>query len=128
MLSEKATDSNAVTYTEPRSDANDETKDIDNLAIVCDKSISSNGGMNAEKDVDAIKGKKSSKKKSVRCEVCRKKIGMLVFRCKCSSELTFCSSHVQPESHNCLFDHKSDALERLSSTLTKVVADKIIRI
>jgi len=128
MLSEKATDSNSLTETEPRGDANDETKDIDNITIVYDKSISSNGDMNGEKDVDAIKGKKSSKKKSVRCEVCRKKIGMLVFRCKCSSELTFCSSHVQPESHNCLFDHKSDALERLSSTLTKVVADKIIRI
>jgi hypothetical protein len=135
MLSEKATDSNAVTdsnllvdsnsltETEPRSDANDETKDIDTIPTVCDNSIS-NGG----KDVDVIKGKKSAKKKSVRCEVCRKKIGMLVFKCKCSSELTFCSSHVQPESHECLFDHKSDAIERLSSTLTKVVGDKIIRI
>ena len=74
------------------------------------------------------KEKKNHKKRSVRCEVCRKKIGLLVFRCKCSSELTFCSSHVQPEYHHCTFDHKSDALERLSSTLTKVVADKIIRI
>ena len=123
MLSEKATDSNAVTYTEPRSDV-----DVDTISTVCDTSISSNDGMNGEKDIETLNVKKISKKKSVRCEVCRKKIGMLVFKCKCSSELTFCSSHIQPELHECTFDHKSDALERLSSTLTKVVADKIIRI
>ena len=74
------------------------------------------------------KGTKTPKKKSVRCHVCRKKIGMLVFRCKCSSELTFCSSHVQPESHNCTFDHKSDAIGRLEATLPKITHDKIIRI
>ena len=123
MLSEKATDSNSLTETEPRNDV-----DVYNIPTVCDKSISSNCDMNGEKDIDAIKGKKIHKKKSVRCEVCRKKIGMLVFKCKCSSELTFCSSHIQPKLHECTFDHKSDALERLSSTLTKVVADKIIRI
>tara|TARA_B110000285_G_C15026619_1_gene564494 strand:+ start:821 stop:1177 length:357 start_codon:yes stop_codon:yes gene_type:complete len=75
-----------------------------------------------------IKVKKSNKPKSVRCEVCRKKIGLLVFKCKCSSELKFCSSHVQPELHSCIFDHKTDAIERLSNTLPKVVGDKIIRI
>ena len=79
------------------------------------------------KDGGKLKGNIPNKK-SVRCYTCRKKIGMLVFTCNCSSELKFCSSHVQPESHKCTFDHKSLAIERLSSTLPKVVHDKVIRI
>tara|TARA_B110001469_G_scaffold127611_1_gene149261 strand:+ start:6694 stop:7089 length:396 start_codon:yes stop_codon:yes gene_type:complete len=107
------------TTTEPTTEPTTETVNISNAVPYVDICNSSSN-----------KGKftKTYKKRSVRCNVCRKKIGMLVFRCKCSSEFTFCSSHVQPEYHNCTFDHKSDALERLSSTLTKVVAEKIIRI
>ena len=47
------------------------------------------------------------------------------FTCKCG--LDFCVSHVQPELHNCSFDHKSEEKGLLNSKLIKVVHDKIQR-
>lgn len=42
-----------------------------------------------------------------RCYICKKKLGLLPFRCKCEKD--FCALHRAPEDHECTFDFKSDA-------------------
>ncbi len=43
-----------------------------------------------------------------RCEHCRKKLGVMEYKCKC--EKLFCITHLQPEIHNCTFDYKKEGL------------------
>ncbi|KAL2227165.1 UNVERIFIED_CONTAM: Zinc finger A20 and AN1 domain-containing stress-associated protein 5 [Sesamum indicum] len=40
-----------------------------------------------------------------RCGLCRKKVGLLGFECRCGG--TFCGRHRSPEAHPCSFDFKS---------------------
>ncbi|KAL0371609.1 UNVERIFIED_CONTAM: Zinc finger A20 and AN1 domain-containing stress-associated protein 1 [Sesamum calycinum] len=40
-----------------------------------------------------------------RCGLCRKKVGLLGFECRCGG--TFCERHRYPEAHPCSFDFKS---------------------
>ena len=81
------------------------------------------------KIVSNIKVEKCEKKKKKnRCHVCRKKVGMLGFKCKCSDEHLFCAAHRLPESHQCVFDHHAEEKEMLSNKLVKVVCEKIQRI
>lgn len=72
---------------------------------------------------DIPKVKKAKKK---RCPVCNKKLGLLPYTCKCG--LDFCVSHIQPELHNCCYDHKKEAKDLLSSRLVKVVNEKVEKI
>lgn len=64
-----------------------------------------------------------SKKKSNRCVVCNKKLGLLPFVCKC--EGLYCTKHRHPEDHNCTFNHKEKLRNILENTLIKVEADKV---
>jgi AN1-like Zinc finger len=41
-----------------------------------------------------------------RCEVCKKKLGLMEYKCKC--EKLFCISHLQAETHSCTFDYKKE--------------------
>lgn len=72
---------------------------------------------------DKPKVKKAKKK---RCPVCNKKLGLLPYTCKCGVD--FCVSHIQPELHNCSYDHKTDAKDLLSCRLIKVVNQKVEKI
>ncbi|XP_051191373.1 zinc finger A20 and AN1 domain-containing stress-associated protein 7-like [Lolium perenne] len=58
-----------------------------------------------------------------RCAACRKKVGMLGFRCRC--EGTFCSVHRYSDKHECGFDYKTAAREKIAKNNPTVVADKI---
>ncbi|KAM0903292.1 hypothetical protein ACQ4PT_018729 [Festuca glaucescens] len=40
-----------------------------------------------------------------RCNVCRKRVGLTGFRCRC--EKLFCPRHRHSETHNCSFDYKN---------------------
>ena len=126
MFSETIPDTLILTNQPEPQPSSDASKEGDADLNECVPMLPNNGTESG--DISIKKVKKSNKKKSVRCEECRKKIGSLAFKCKCSSELAFCSSHIQPELHKCTFDHKTDALDRLSSTLPKITHDKIIRI
>lgn len=72
------------------------------------------------------KEKKSKRPKKNRCHTCSKKLGLLPFECKCGG--SFCPIHRYIEEHNCTFDWKQDALDRLIENNPQVVADKIIKI
>lgn len=41
-----------------------------------------------------------------RCEQCKKKLGIMEYKCKCDK--LFCISHLHAEAHNCTFDYKKD--------------------
>ena len=89
---------------------------INLINLDCDKSIINN------------LEKHPKKKKKNRCCICKKKVGMLGFKCKCSDEHLFCSAHRLPESHECTFDHQSEEKQMLANKLVKVETDKIQRI
>ncbi|XP_044949888.1 zinc finger A20 and AN1 domain-containing stress-associated protein 7-like [Hordeum vulgare subsp. vulgare] len=58
-----------------------------------------------------------------RCAACRKKVGLLGFRCRC--EGTFCSVHRHSEKHDCGFDFKAAGQEQIAKHNPVVVADKM---
>ena len=70
----------------------------------------------------------AKKVKKNKCKVCKKKIGLLGFKCACSDTALFCSEHRLPESHNCEFDHKTKGKGLLADKLIKVEASKVIKI
>jgi len=63
------------------------------------------------------------KKKTNRCVVCKKKVGLLPFICEC--ELMFCSNHRHPEDHSCTFDHRGKSTKSLERNLVKVDGDRV---
>ena len=67
------------------------------------------------------------KKKKNRCYNCNKKLGIMVFECKCSSVYKFCSNCICSVNHNCTYDYRNDK-ESLKQKLVKVDNEKIIKI
>ncbi|PUZ36660.1 hypothetical protein GQ55_9G055900 [Panicum hallii var. hallii] len=61
-----------------------------------------------------------------RCAACRKKVGLLGFRCCCGE--TFCGAHRYAEKHACGFDYKGAGRERIARNNPVVVADKVAKI
>ncbi|XP_039781524.1 zinc finger A20 and AN1 domain-containing stress-associated protein 7-like [Panicum virgatum] len=57
---------------------------------------------------------------------CRKKVGLLGFRCCCGE--TFCGVHRYAEKHACGFDYKRAGREQIAKNNPVVVADKIAKI
>ena len=49
-------------------------------------------------------GKTRGKKKKNRCGVCKKKVGLTGFTCRCAG--LFCSIHRYSDKHDCKFDYK----------------------
>lgn len=43
-----------------------------------------------------------------RCKMCKKKVGLVPFSCKCDLKY-LCSSYRHPQYHNCSFDFKKEA-------------------
>ncbi|KAL4342654.1 hypothetical protein GQ457_08G018360 [Hibiscus cannabinus] len=61
-----------------------------------------------------------------RCMVCRKRVGLTGFRCKCGT--TYCGSHRYPENHGCTFDFKTVGREQIARANPVVKADKLEKI
>ncbi|XWS66698.1 hypothetical protein CRYUN_Cryun05aG0223400 [Craigia yunnanensis] len=61
-----------------------------------------------------------------RCMVCRKRVGLTGFRCRC--EITFCGSHRYPENHGCTFDFKKVGREEIARANPVVKAEKLQKI
>ncbi|KAK6947680.1 Zinc finger, AN1-type [Dillenia turbinata] len=60
-----------------------------------------------------------------RCACCRKKVGVMGFKCRCGS--TFCGTHRYPEKHECTFDFKGYGRDAIAKANPVVKADKIQR-
>ena len=70
--------------------------------------------------------KKKSKLKKQRCFHCKKKTGILNYKCKCNN--IFCTKCRLPEEHCCSYDYKTIGREQLKKTMVSVKASKIIKI
>ena len=57
------------------------------------------------------------------CRVCRKKVGLLAFTCRCEGE--FCAAHRPPEEHSCTFDFKAEGKAKLTQANPVVNGDKL---
>ncbi|XP_017294053.1 AN1-type zinc finger protein 5-like [Kryptolebias marmoratus] len=66
------------------------------------------------------------KPKKNRCFMCRKKIGLTGFDCRCGN--LFCGIHRYSDKHNCPYDYKADAAAKIRKENPMVVAEKIQRI
>ncbi|KAJ3605007.1 hypothetical protein NHX12_027058 [Muraenolepis orangiensis] len=61
-----------------------------------------------------------------RCFMCRKKVGLTGFDCRCGN--LFCGGHRYSDKHNCPYDYKAEAAAKIRKENPVVVADKIQRI
>jgi hypothetical protein len=61
-----------------------------------------------------------------RCNVCRKRVGLTGFRCRC--EKLFCPRHRHSETHDCSFDYKTTGREEIARANPVIRAAKIIKI
>ncbi|KAJ8285182.1 hypothetical protein GJAV_G00023220 [Gymnothorax javanicus] len=68
----------------------------------------------------------ASKPKKNRCFMCRKKVGLTGFDCRCGN--LFCGLHRYSDKHNCPYDYKAEAAAKIRKENPVVVADKIQRI
>jgi len=71
---------------------------------------------------------KSGKKPKVRnrCTVCKKKVGLLGFDCRCGG--LFCSLHRADKEHDCQFDYKTLQRAQLAENNPQVIAEKVTKI
>ncbi|KAK2913358.1 hypothetical protein Q8A67_001757 [Cirrhinus molitorella] len=67
-----------------------------------------------------------SRPKKNRCFCCRKKVGLTGFDCRCGH--LFCSIHRYSDVHNCSFDYKADAAEKIRKENPLIVGEKIKKI
>ncbi|GLT40619.1 hypothetical protein SLA2020_147370 [Shorea laevis] len=61
-----------------------------------------------------------------RCMVCRKRVGLAGFKCRCGT--TFCGMHRYPEQHGCTFDFKKVGREEIARANPLVKAEKLEKI
>ncbi|XP_035234908.1 AN1-type zinc finger protein 5a isoform X1 [Anguilla rostrata] len=80
----------------------------------------SDPGSEDPKPPEAPKAKKN------RCFMCRKKVGLTGFDCRCGN--LFCGLHRYSDKHNCPYDYKAEAAAKIRKENPVVVADKIQRI
>ncbi|KAM6964796.1 AN1-type zinc finger protein 5a [Aplochiton taeniatus] len=66
------------------------------------------------------------KPKKNRCFMCRKRVGLTGFDCRCGK--LFCGIHRYSDKHNCPYDYKAEAAAKIRKENPVVVADKIQRI
>jgi hypothetical protein len=72
------------------------------------------------------KCKPVEKPKKRKCAVCKKKLSLLDFGCRCGN--LYCSIHRLPEQHNCSFDYEKMGKEILDKNNPMVVNDKVLKI
>ncbi|KAM9820093.1 AN1-type zinc finger protein 5-like [Neosynchiropus ocellatus] len=66
------------------------------------------------------------KPKKNRCNMCRKKVGLTGFDCRCGN--IFCGIHRYSDKHNCPYDYKAEAAAKIRKENPVVMAEKIQRI
>lgn len=68
----------------------------------------------------------SAKKKKNRCEVCRKKVGLTGFTCRC--ERLFCSLHRYSDKHDCSFDYRCHGQQEIRKNNPVIIGEKVNKI
>ncbi|KAM8827872.1 AN1-type zinc finger protein 5-like [Spinachia spinachia] len=86
----------------------------------CSAAPPSTAGSEQTKEPEPQKPKKN------RCFMCRKKLGLTGFDCRCGN--LFCGLHRYSDKHNCPYDYKAEAADKIRKENPVVVAEKIQRI
>ena len=68
----------------------------------------------------------AKKKTRNRCSVCKVKVGVIGFPCRCGG--TFCSVHRYANEHACSFDYREHGQEEIRKNNPQVVGEKIQKI
>ena len=76
---------------------------------------SASSDLGATSSQDSDNGDKEGKKKKNRCFVCKKKVGLTGFTCRCGG--LFCSIHRYSDKHECGFDYKVNIETFINSKL-----------
>ncbi|XP_060035555.1 AN1-type zinc finger protein 6 isoform X2 [Erinaceus europaeus] len=66
------------------------------------------------------------KQKKNRCFMCRKKVGLTGFQCRCGN--VYCGVHRYSDAHDCSYNYKADAAEKIRKENPVVVGEKIQKI
>ncbi|XP_023243903.1 AN1-type zinc finger protein 6-like [Centruroides sculpturatus] len=69
---------------------------------------------------------KDSKKTKNKCFVCRRKVGLTGFECRCGG--LFCSAHRYSDEHNCTFDYKGMGAQEIRKNNPVVIGKKVQKI
>lgn len=77
-------------------------------------------------EIDPPKPLLGSIKSILRCTICRKRVGLTGFRCRCDN--LFCGTHRYSDSHDCSFDYKAAGRAEIMKNNPVVRAAKIIKI
>lgn len=87
----------------------------------------SGGASTGTSDTDADdKDPSKDKKKKNRCAVCRKKVGLTGFECRCGG--LFCAVHRYSDKHECSFDYRELGAQEIRRNNPVVVSQKIHKI
>ncbi|CAB3235425.1 unnamed protein product [Arctia plantaginis] len=85
------------------------------------------GASTGTSDTDADdKDPSKDKKKKNRCAVCRKKVGLTGFECRCGG--LFCAVHRYSDKHDCSFDYRELGAQEIRRNNPVVVSQKIHKI
>ncbi|XP_069357520.1 AN1-type zinc finger protein 6 isoform X2 [Maniola hyperantus] len=79
----------------------------------------------SDNDADDKDPSKDKKKKN-RCAVCRKKVGLTGFECRCGG--LFCAVHRYSDKHECSFDYRELGAQEIRRNNPVVVSQKIHKI
>ncbi|XP_063374384.1 AN1-type zinc finger protein 6 isoform X1 [Cydia amplana] len=92
-----------------------------------DESGAGTSGASTTSDTDADdKDPSKDKKKKNRCAVCRKKVGLTGFECRCGG--LFCAVHRYSDKHDCSFDYRELGAQEIRRNNPVVVSQKIHKI
>ncbi|XP_020608570.1 AN1-type zinc finger protein 6-like [Orbicella faveolata] len=80
----------------------------------------------AQAEASTSETKDKAKTKRNRCFMCRKKVGLTGFECRCGN--VYCGLHRYSDKHNCSFDYKADGRAKISKDNPVVVGSKIQKI
>ncbi|XP_012322345.1 AN1-type zinc finger protein 6 isoform X1 [Aotus nancymaae] len=75
---------------------------------------------------EQTKSLEKPKQKKNRCFMCRKKVGLTGFECRCGN--VYCGVHRYSDVHNCSYNYKADAAEKIRKENPVVVGEKIQKI
>eukprot|EP00300_Choanocystis_sp_HF-7_P037289 c53369_g1_i1.p1 GENE.c53369_g1_i1~~c53369_g1_i1.p1 ORF type:complete len:149 (+),score=23.18 c53369_g1_i1:190-636(+) len=76
-------------------------------------------------DADDASSTKSENKNKKKCVLCKKKVGLHGFKCKCGN--LYCAGHRIADSHNCTYDYRADARAQLERANPAIRGEKLAR-
>jgi len=109
----------SLQHNELKEKINEENAIKDSIAAAGPSTSTNNDQEDKEEDKDA-------KKKKNRCAVCRKKVGLTGFECRCGG--LYCAVHRYSDKHDCTFDYREHGAQEIRRNNPVVVGEKIQKI